>query len=345
MGSFRPLSSLLLCLSLGTSVAAQGPGSIVWIPGSSTYDGNSFSQVSTGVGLTSFGLPGPTNPAGAGFSLDGFYAFGFATAVPGDGGPELSQMDLSQSPLAAGTELVLAFDKAADDHISFVALLADASQPDGIGVRVLSPTRFEVRAIIVDPVPSATNNPDQVTAAFGLIVQTTDAPEESFNFRGTTFVTDMLWVDLEPLALTELPQLDEGADGSGFAVGLAGQGVSLAEENPVTFTAFIPERLFAAGRAHGADVSGANCLGYRTFVELTGSDDGFTKLNSRDDQPAIEPAFDTDGDGDADAMWGFQIRNSQWSRQALMFGRLADDEPIPTSVSASSWAEVKDLHK
>lgn len=91
----------------------------------------------------------------------------------------------------------------------------------------------------------------------------------------------------------------------------------------MTFTAFIPQRLFAAGRAYGVDVSGANCLGYRTFVELTGSDDGFTKLNSPDDQPASGPAFDTDGDGEAKAVWGVQFRNSQWSRQALMFGRLA----------------------
>jgi hypothetical protein len=75
---------------------------------------------------------------------------------------------------------------------------------------------------------------------------------------------------------------------SGVVVAVVGR--SSLEKNPVTFTAFIPQRFFAAGRAYGVDVSGANCLGYRTFVELTGSDDGFTKLNSPDDQPASGPA-------------------------------------------------------
>lgn len=65
--------------------------------------------------------------------------------------------------------------------------------------------------------------------------------------------------------------------------GVAVAGRSSLEKNPVTSTAFIPQRLFAAGRAYGVDVSGANCLGSRTFVELTGADDGFTKLNSPDD--------------------------------------------------------------
>lgn len=342
MGSSRLVLPLAVFLLVGWSqIQAQGPGNIVWIPAASTYDGKAFTQVAEGVGVTSFGLPGPTNPAGAGLSLDGFYAFGFATAAPGPAGPELSQMDLSQSPLKAGTQLVLAFDKGANDHISFVALLADATEPGSMGVKVLSPTRFEVRARVADPVPSESNNPDQVGAAFGFIVQTTMAPEESFNFRGTTFVTDMLWVDLEPLALTELPQLGEATDISGFVVGLAAQGVSLSEANPVTFTAYIPERLFEAGRAHGVEVDGANCLGYRTYVELTGSEDGFFKLNTPDDQPVVDPSFDVDGDGSGDALWAFRIRNSQWSRQSLMFGRVEEQEVIPTPTPASTWGQVK----
>ena len=342
MGSTRLALPLLLCLLLGVCEAtAQGSGNIVWVPTASTFDGTAFTQVADGVGVTSFGLPGPTNPAGAGFSQDGFYAFGFATAIPGDDGPMLSQMELSQSPLKAGTQLVLAFDKGAEDHISFVALLADASEPGNIGVKVISSTRFEIRATIADPAPSETNNPDEVSAAFGLIVQTTNAPEESFNFRGTTFVTDMLWVDLEPMALAELPQFGEAPDISGFVVGLAAQGVSLSEANPVTFTAYIPERLFEAGRAHGVEVDGANCLGYRTYVELTGSEDGFFKLNSPDDQPAIDAMFDTDGDGSGDALWAFRIRNSQWSRQSLMFGRVEEDEIVPTATPESTWGTVK----
>lgn len=202
---------------------------------------------------------------------------------------------------------------------------------------MLSPTRFQVRATIADPVLSETNDPDQVDAAFGLIVQAASGPEELYNFRGTTFVTDMLWTDLEPLTLSELPQLRRATDIGGFTAGLAARGVS-GTGGTATFTAHIPEALFAAARAHGVEVTGQACLGYRSFVELSGSDDGFTRLNLPPDAPQANPAFDL-GDGQADPMWSYRIANSQWSRQSLMFGRIEDG--AATRVGPSSRGQLK----
>lgn len=339
MVRYHVLKAAAVAALLTTSTTAQGPGTIAWDPAASTHDGTAFIELAPGVGVTSFGLPGPTNPAGAGVGVAGAFVFGFATAVPGEDGPTIEQMELGGSPLAAGTQLQLEFTKAAEDEISFVAMLADASEPGAIGVRVLSPTRFQVRAMVVDPVRSETNDPDATDAAFGLIVQVAPATQP-FSFLGTTFVTDMLWTDLEPLDLSELPQLADAASIGGFTVGLAARGVS-ASGGTASFTAFMPEALFVAAREHGVDVTGASCLGYRTYVELTGSDDGFHKLNDPDDQPQAYEAFDVDGDGAADAMWSFRITNSDWSRQALMFGKVEAPES-PTVVRDNSWGRVKE---
>ena len=165
--------------------------------------------------------------------------------------------------------------------------------------------------------------------------------DELFNFRGTTFVTDMVWTDLEPLSLSEIPQMRDAAESGGFTAGLAAHGVSAAG-GTVNFTAYIPEALFAAAREHGVDVAGDNCLGYRSYVELTGSDDGFFKLNVPADEPEAKAAFDVDGDGDADLMWSYRITNSQWSRQSLMFGKIESDADSPTAVEAGTWGKVKE---
>lgn len=337
----RAFVPFTLTVLLTCAAQAQGPGSIQWDPASSTYDGTAFTRVSDGVGLAKFGLPGSDNPAGAGFGAQGVYFFGFATEVPDDGTPSIDQMELGGSDLTAGTRLVLEFTKAEEDHISFVAMLADASEPGNVGVKVLSPTRFQVTATIVDPVLSETNNPDDLNAAFGLIVQATQGPAELFNFRGTTFVTDMVWTDLEPLALSELPQLSDPSDIGGFTTGLAARGVS-ASGGTASFTAFIPEALFALARDNGVDVTGENCLGYRSYVELTGSEDGFFKLNTPPDAPQEYAAFDVDGDGAADPMWNYRITNSQWSRQALMFGKVDVADPdSPTAVPELGWGRLK----
>ncbi|HJP34116.1 MAG: hypothetical protein QF689_08790 [Candidatus Latescibacteria bacterium] len=335
-------ASVAIILSTA-SLHGQGPGTILWDPANSTYDGKAFTEIAEGVGLTKFGLPGASNPAGAGGGSGGVYLFGFASAVPGEDGPTIQQMELGDSDLKAGTRLVLEFTKAEEDRISFAAMLADASQPGNVGVRVLSPTRFQVTATIVDPVLSETNDPDDLDAAFGLIVQASQGDNELFNFRGTTFITDMVWTDLEPLALSELPQLSDPADIGGFTTGLAARGVS-ASGGTASFSAFIPEALFAAGREHGVDVTGDNCLGYRSYVELTGSDDGFFKLNVPDDEPQAYEAFDVDGDGNADPMWSYRITNSQWSRQSLMFGKIeAESDPdSPTVVETDAWGRVKE---
>ncbi len=332
------------CLSLAfilTAAHAQNPGSITWDPKGSTHDGKPFVEVADGVGLTKLGLPGSSNPAGAGGGSSGVYLFGFASAVPGADGPTIQQMELGGSDLKAGTRLVLEFTKAEEDLISFVAMMADASEPGNIGVRVLSPTRFQITATIVDPVLSESNNPDNLEAAFGLIVQASQGATELFNFRGTTFVTDMVWTDLEPLALNELPQLSDPADFGGFTTGLAAKGVS-ASGGTASFSAFIPEALFVAAREYGVDVTGENCLGYRSYVELTGSEDGFHKLNVPADQPQPAPTFDVDGDGEADPMWSYRITNSQWSRQALMFGKIDSDPNSPTAIGQHTWGRLKE---
>ncbi|MFH1569934.1 MAG: hypothetical protein ABIL09_18215 [Gemmatimonadota bacterium] len=320
---------------------AQGPGTITWQPGSSTYDGKAFVELQPGIGATQLGFPGATNPAGAGLNLGPAYAFGFATGIPGADGPTMAQTDLGASPLKAGTRLVLRFSKAANDHVSFVAMLADASDLGNIGVKVLSPTELEVRATIVDPIASEHNSPDAITASFGLIMQTTDSPDETFNFRGTTFVTNMHWLDLEPLALTELPQLSPDVDIAGFAAGIAARGVSSVVGNRGDFTAYMPEALFAFARANGVEVTGEECLGYRAYVELTGGEEGFLRLNDPPSLPEDDANFDVDGDGAPDPMWRFRISNSQWSRQPILFGTVQESPPVPTAVGEASWGDLK----
>lgn len=332
---------ILLAVFLPAALAAQGAGTISWDPAASTHDGVPFVELEAGVGAIQLGFPGPSNPAGTGFSGGGVFAFGFATAVPGEEGPAMAETDLGASPLTAGTELVLRFNKGEDDHISFVAMLADASDLSNIGVKVISPTVLEIKATIVDPIVSEGNNPDGVDAAFGLIMQVTPDPGQSFSFGGTVFVTDMHWLDLDALALTELPQAP-GTDVAGFAAGIAAQGVSAVIGNAANFTAFMPEAFFAFARSQGVEVTGETCLGYRAYVELTGSDEGFHRLNDPPSQPVTDESFDIDGLPGADPQWRFRITNSQWSRQALMFGQVGDSEPVPTAFERRSWGEAKD---
>jgi len=342
IGAAGRLLAVAAGVLVATAALAQGPGTIMWQPAASTHDGIAFVELQPGVGVTQLGLPGPTNPAGAGFNVGPAFAFGFATAVPGAEGPTMAQTDLGASALGAGTELVLRFSKAAEDHISFVAMLADASELGNIGVKVLSPTEFEVMATIVDPIVSESNNPDVVSAAFGLILQTTTDALSTFNFQGTTFVTDMHWLDLEPLDLTEMPQLSPDTDVAGMAAGIAAKGISAVVGNTASFTAYMPEAFFEFGRANGVDVTGDNCLGYRAYQELTGGDDGFQRLNDPPSMPQEAATFDVDADGAPDAMWHFRITNSQWSRQPILFGKVEETEPVPTAVGQGSWGSLKD---
>lgn len=311
----------VLCVFIVFMMVGRSHADVVWVPGSSTYDGKTFVSLQAGVGAPAFGFPSASNPAGMVIAASGIYAFGFANAIPESSGPTLAQTDLSASPLKAGTELVLRFSKASTEHISFIAMVADASDLSNIGFKLISDIEFEVRAKIVDPVLSETNNPDNLSAAFGLIVQTTPSLDEAFNVRGTVFVTDMHWLDLEPPAFDELPQNTD--DVQGMAAGLAAQGISsVLNEGAANFTAFMPEDFFEFARANGVEVTGADCLGYRAFVDLTGSEDGFFKLNDPSDQPVLDENFDINGDGQADGMWRFRITNSTWSRQVLSFGKI-----------------------
>jgi len=157
-----------------------------------------------------------------------------------------------------------------------------------------------------------------------LIINTTTTPTEVANFRGSMFVTDMLYLDLEPPASTELSQ---GATNFiGHIVGIAAKGIS-GPGGQASFNAFLPETLFQFGRDNGVDVTGADCLGYRTFVELTGSSDGFFKLNTPTNQAFVDSNFDIDGNGSGDAMWRFRITNAKWSRQVLAFGQSSPAQP------------------
>ena len=63
--SILRFASVIIALS-AASLHGQGPGTIVWDPANSTYDGKAFTEIAEGVGLTKFGLPGASNPAGAG---------------------------------------------------------------------------------------------------------------------------------------------------------------------------------------------------------------------------------------------------------------------------------------
>ena len=311
---------------------SAGDGGLSWNATASTYDGTAFVELQAGIGAPAMGPPSATNPVGAGFARDAVYAFGFSNAIPGAAGPTVDQTDLSASPLDAGTELVLNFSKGEQDHISFVGMVADASDLENVGYTLISSTEFEIRAVVVDPVLSESNNPDDLDAAFGLIIHTTPDPDGAFNFKGTVFVTDMHWLDLAVPSMDELPQSAD--DVAGMAVGLAAKGIS-ESGGTASFTAYMPESFFAYARENGVEVDGANCLGYRSYVELMGSDDGFFKLNDPTDMPFEDPGFDINGDGTDDEMWRFRITNSEWSRQVLQFGQVVQEDPPGGEVPAA----------
>ena len=311
------------------------PGQIVWDPANSTYDGKSFVPVplQAGVGAVAAGMPSASNPVGAGMNLMGVYAFGFFSAIPNPQNLAIADTDLSASPLVAGTDLVLRFNKGETDHVSFIGMVADASDLSVTGYKLLSPTVFEIRARVANPVLSEHNNPDAIDAAFGLIIATTPVPLGAFNFQGTVFATDMHWLDLEAPNLGDLPQT--GEDVGGMVAAIAAKGVS-ESGGTASFTAFMPEAFFQFARDHGVDVTGGDCLGYRSYVALTGSDEGFFKLNDPEDMPFADANFDIDGDDQADDMWRYRITNSTWSRQALQFGLITEKPVGPGQIELAS---------
>ncbi len=287
---------------------------LAWLPTQSTRDGVPFQALGTVFAAP----PGATNPVGLGLSASGTYRFGFFNRLPANpAAPTVAEADLTGSPLAAGTQLVLKFSKRTNDHVSFVAMTADAAVLSDVGYAVNpSGNELTVRARVVNPVASESNNPDTVGAAFGLLVRLAPTPTGPENFRGTVFVTDMLYHDVEPPGPGDAAQTSTNYIGQ--MVSLAAKGISAST---ATFHAFIPERLFAAGRANGVDVTGENCLGYRTYLQLTGSSNGFFKLNSPPTSAFTDANFDSDGDGSADAIWRYKIANSTWSRQVIGFGK------------------------
>jgi hypothetical protein len=324
------MKTILTCLFAFAFAGLIHAQDIVWDPAGSTYDGKAFVQLQPGVGVLSLGFPSTSNPAGAGTTASGVYAFGFATAIPGSTGPTMAQTELKGSALTAGTNLVLRFSKPESESISFIAMVADASDPTNIGFKQLSATQIEIRAKIVDPILSENKNPDIMDSAFGLIMQTTATPNSAFNFRGTVFVTDMHWLDLDPPGLEDLPQTQSAEEVSGMVAGLVAKGIF---GNRANFNAYMPEDFFVFARDNGVEVNGANCLGYRTYVELTGSDEGFFKLNTPTDLPYDDPNFDIDDNGQSDAIWRYRISNTTWSRQVLTFGKVSDNSAGVTAPS------------
>jgi hypothetical protein len=315
----RPPIRYILAAALLSMTSTSLVAELQWNPAASTHNGTAFSQLSTGVGSVQFGFPSASNPAGAGQTANGVFVFGFATStnVP----PSVTESDLSASPLTAGTQLTLVFDKAETDRISFMAMVGDASDPSNVGFKQLSSTQIEIRGTVVDPVASESNSPDNLGAIFGLVAVLAD-DTNPIDLKGTVFVTDMHWNDVSPPDFSELPQTAD--DINGMAAGIAAAGISATDvSGTARFTAFMQESFFEFARENGVDVTGESCLGYRAYVELNGSDDGFTKLNDPVDQPAELTTFDADGDGNPDPMWQYRITNSTWSRQVLAFGKAA----------------------
>jgi hypothetical protein len=131
-----------------------------------------------------------------------------------------------------------------------------------------------------------------------------------------------------------------------MAAGIAARGISVTNgSGAANFTAFMPEDFFQFARDNGVDVTGGDCLGYRAFVELTGSDEGFFKLNDPSDEPFVDSGFDADGNGESDEMWRFRITNATWSRQVLSFGKVeAEVEPaLATDFDANGRVDFEDF--
>ena len=87
---------------------------LAWLPTQSTRDGVPF----TALGTVLPAPPGATNPVGLGQSFSGTYRFGFFNRVPANpAAPTVAEADLTGSPLAAGTQLVLKFSKRTNDYV------------------------------------------------------------------------------------------------------------------------------------------------------------------------------------------------------------------------------------
>ena len=336
MKTFRVFLPVFLFLSFTPFLLGQ----VEWLPTSSSYDGTSFVQITNGVGALSLGLPSPTNPFGASIQLDqNLYAFGFATATIGSTGPTMSQTNLGSSALVAGTKLLLRFSKAANQEISFIAMIADASTLTNIGLKIISPTVFEVKATIVDPIISETNNPDNISSAFGMVIQATTTPDSVLNFKGTVFVTNMHYLDIDPPELSDLPQTSDTL--AGFVTGITAHGITTASDTTkADFYAYIPEALFKFARDNGVNITGATCDGYRSFEDLATAQapNGFFKLNDPDSVAFADANFDIDGDTNPDSIWRYKIHNEKWSIQKVAFGQMSStvtgielEETIPSN--------------
>jgi hypothetical protein len=290
------VGAVLIALLLAPLALADGP--ITWAPADSTYgvSDTAFATVPMappGVGMTQPGLP---VMYGAGFwdASSEVFAMGFVNAIPaGTGLPTMAQTDLLMSALAPGTPLKLAFDKAAGQRIDSVAILGD---PDALvsiepadAAALTAATRFTVYASVTDPVASASGD---VAAAFGLVVDCSSLAAR--DYQGSTFVTNMHWLDIDPPTFT--------------ATGMAGLSAHGVNGTEATFDGiFAPAFLTVMGIADPAQVQG--------FVDLT----AYTGWASS--------TFTVMGSGDG-SLWPsgyykYRITNSTWSTHNIMFGRLA----------------------
>lgn len=340
MKSLRTLASFIFILLITPSLSGQ----VTWVPSTSTHDGTPFVDLpgAPGFGALTVAQPSATNPVGAVFGSNGVWAFGFANTTISNT-PTVSETDLGASALTAGTNLILKFTKGANDFISFVAMLADASTLSNIGLKVTSTTTFEIKATIVDPIISASNNPDAVSSAFGMVIQTVTSSTSAFNFQGTVFVTNIHWNDLVPPNFNDLPQTADDTTGiAGFVTGITANGIITGSDTTkADFYAYMPEKFFEFARANGVDVTGANCLGYRTFEQLglNQAPNGFFKMNDPDTLAFVDSNFDVDGNSLADSIWRFRIHNEKWSTESIAFGKLdivtaiEDENILPTAFS------------
>ena len=290
---------LLLALLTAPAALAVGASPITWSPGASTYGASATAfmpappPAPSGVGTT---LPGPSMVYGAGFwdGVNEVYAMGFINAVPmSQSLPALAQTELAGGPLAAGTPLALTFEKAAGQKIDSVAILGD---PDAlVSIEPADPatltasTTVTVHATVTDPVASQSGD---AGAAFGLIVDCSSDPAR--DFRGSLFVTDMHWLDIDPPTFN--------------ATGLAG--LSAHGQNGVQATfdgIFAPAFLAAMGVADPNQVQG-----YVDVTAVTGwTGASFTVMGAGDG--SLWPS----------GCWKYRLANSTWSTHNILFGRMA----------------------
>lgn len=305
------MKTLFYSIAFGTTLlfAANAGADIKWLPTSSNYGGTNFvnTGMPDGMGATSL-PPGPGVAYGAGFNSNGVFTFGFVgTMVMSQ--PTFAQTELGSTVLTAGTVLGLEFEKAAADKINYVAMVGDGAQP--AKWEYMDSTHVRVMATIVNPVQSASGD---LSAAFGLLIDYQNVP--ALDFKGTLFVTDMHYMDLQPP--TQQP--------TGLG-GIAANGTSGVTAN---FWGFLPLGFL---KTFGVDLSNPqDCLGYVDSIAVPA---GLSFENKGFDD-TLGFLFN-DPDNPTNTVLKARVSSSAWSVHNIQFGKLSGPAPTPVpSVAPTS---------